>query len=88
MAVPWHSRLVAGFSQRRSGFAHRAVHVGFVVDKITLTQVFLRVLQFSPVSIIPLLLHIHACIIWGIDNGPVSGCSFTPSQQYKIGYSL
>jgi hypothetical protein len=27
--------------------------VGFVVDKVALGQVFLRVLQFSPVSIIP-----------------------------------
>jgi hypothetical protein len=25
----------------------------------------------SPVSIIPPLLHIHSCIIWGMDNGPV-----------------
>jgi hypothetical protein len=33
--------------------------VGFVVDKVALGQVFLRVLQFSPVSIIPPLLHIH-----------------------------
>jgi len=29
-------------------------HVGFVVDKVVLRQVFLRVLRFSPVSIIPL----------------------------------
>jgi hypothetical protein len=30
-----------------------SIHVGFVVDKVVLVQVFLRVLQFSPVSIIP-----------------------------------
>jgi branched-subunit amino acid transport protein len=30
-----------------------------VVDKVALGQVFLRVLQFSPASIIPPLLHIH-----------------------------
>ena len=29
----------------------------FVVDKVTLVQVFLRVLQYSPVSIIALVLH-------------------------------
>jgi hypothetical protein len=33
--------------------------VGFVVDKVALGQVFLRVLQFSPANIIPPLLHIH-----------------------------
>jgi hypothetical protein len=30
--------------------------MGFVVDKVALGQVFLRVLQFSPVNIIPPLL--------------------------------
>jgi branched-subunit amino acid transport protein len=33
--------------------------VGFVVDKVALGQVFLRVLRFSPANIIPPLLHIH-----------------------------
>jgi hypothetical protein len=33
--------------------------VGFVVDKVALGQVFLRVLRFFPVSIIPPLLNIH-----------------------------
>jgi hypothetical protein len=28
-----------------------------------------------PVNIIPPLLHIHSCIIWGLDYGPVSGRS-------------
>jgi hypothetical protein len=40
----------------------------------------------SPVSIIPLIIHIHSCIIWGMDNVSVSGHSatehsLTPSQQ-------
>jgi hypothetical protein len=30
-----------------------SVHVGIVVDEVALGQVFLQVLQFSPVSIIP-----------------------------------
>jgi hypothetical protein len=30
---------------------------GFVVDKVALGQVFPRVLQFSPVNIIPPVLH-------------------------------
>jgi hypothetical protein len=35
------------------------MHVGFVVGKVALGQVFLRVFRFSPASIIPPLLHIH-----------------------------
>jgi hypothetical protein len=30
-----------------------SIHVGLVVDKVALGQVFLRVLRFSPVNIIP-----------------------------------
>jgi hypothetical protein len=39
------------------GFDHRSVHVGFVVDKVALEQVFPRVLRFSPVNFIPPVLH-------------------------------
>jgi hypothetical protein len=42
-----------------------------VVDNVALRQGFLRVLRFSPVNIIPPLLHIHSYIIWGMDKGPV-----------------
>jgi hypothetical protein len=59
VAVPWLKRLAAGLSPRRPGFAPGSIHVGFVVDKVALGQVFLRVLPFSPASIIPPLLHIH-----------------------------
>jgi hypothetical protein len=52
-AVPWLRSLVAGLSPRRPGFAPGSFHVGFVVDKVALGQVFLRVLWFSPVNIIP-----------------------------------
>jgi hypothetical protein len=49
---------------RRPGFAPGSIHVGFVVGKVApekkkkkkkvaLGQVFLRVLRFSPVNIIP-----------------------------------
>jgi hypothetical protein len=34
-----------------------SVHVGFVVDKVTLGQVFLRALRFSPVNFIPPVFH-------------------------------
>jgi hypothetical protein len=39
-AVPQLKRLVAGFPPRRPGFDPRSGHVGFVVDKVTLGQVF------------------------------------------------
>jgi hypothetical protein len=39
-AVPWLRRLVAGLSPRRPGFNPESVHVGFVVDKVALRQVF------------------------------------------------
>jgi hypothetical protein len=51
--------LVAGLSPRRRGFLPGPVHVGFVVDKVALGHFFIRFLRFSPVSIIPPLLHTH-----------------------------
>jgi branched-subunit amino acid transport protein len=54
----WIRRLVCGLSQRKYGLEPRLVCVILVVDKVTLGQVFLRVLRFSPVSI---TLHIHLC---------------------------
>jgi hypothetical protein len=36
---------------RRPGFATGSIDVGFVVDKVALGQVFLRVLRFFPVNI-------------------------------------
>ena len=38
------------------------VDIGFVMNKVQLGQVFLPVLQLSPVSIIPPLLHTHSSI--------------------------
>jgi hypothetical protein len=40
-----------GLSPRRPGFAPGSIRVGFVVDKVALGQVVLRVLRFSPVNI-------------------------------------
>jgi hypothetical protein len=74
MSVPWLRRLVAGPSLRRSEFAPGSINVGFVVDKVALGQVSLRVHQISPVSIIPpclstLVYHLQ------MNNRPVRGCS-------------
>jgi hypothetical protein len=58
-AVPWLRRLAAGLPPRRPGFDPGSVHVGFVVDKVTLGQVSPRVLRFSPVNFIPPVLHYY-----------------------------
>jgi hypothetical protein len=56
-AVPWLRRLDAGLPRRRPGFDPGSVHVGFVVDKVALGQVFPRVLRLSTVNFIPPVLH-------------------------------
>jgi hypothetical protein len=48
VAVPWLRRLVTGLSPHRPGFDPGSVHVGFLVDKVALGQVFPRVLPFPP----------------------------------------
>jgi hypothetical protein len=45
--------------------------VRFVADKVSLGHVLSPSPSVPPVSIIPPLLHIHSCIIWGIDFGPI-----------------
>jgi hypothetical protein len=56
-AAPWLRRLAAGLPPRRPGFDPGSVHVGYVVDKVALGQVFPRELRFSPVNFIPPVLH-------------------------------
>jgi hypothetical protein len=67
---------VAGFSPRRPGIAHSAVHVELTVNKLAMRQVS-RSLRFSSVSIIPQLLHFHSCIKWEMENGPAKGPGLT-----------
>jgi hypothetical protein len=45
-------RPAAGFSRLRPEFNGRPVYVGYVVDRVTLGQIFLRLRRLSPVSII------------------------------------
>ena len=52
-ADPCFRRFVADLSQPSPGFDFRSVRVKSVLSKVWLWQVFLRVLGFSPVSIIP-----------------------------------
>jgi hypothetical protein len=53
VAVIWFRRLFVGLYRRSHGFTPGSIDVGFVVDKVALRLVFLRVLRFSPVNIIP-----------------------------------
>jgi hypothetical protein len=54
-----HVSLVAGLSPRIPRFSTGLVHVGFVVDKVALGQVFLQVFRIFPVNIIPPRLQTH-----------------------------
>jgi hypothetical protein len=42
-----------GVIERRPGIAPGLLHLGFVVDEVALWLIFLRVIRFSPVDIIP-----------------------------------
>jgi hypothetical protein len=55
--VPWLRRLVAGLSPRRLGLDPVSAHVGSVMDKVALRQVFPQVLRF------PLSVSFHRCYI-------------------------
>jgi hypothetical protein len=57
-AVPCLRQLFVGLSPLRLWFESGPVHVGFVVDKVALGQIFLRVLRFFTVSIIRLWISI------------------------------
>jgi hypothetical protein len=58
VAVPQLKRLVAGFPPRRPEFAPEQ-HVGFVVDKAALGQVFSEYFGFSCQSSFHQFLHHH-----------------------------
>jgi len=49
----------AGLSSQRLSFDLGPMHVGFIMDKVALYQVFLQLIRFSPVSTIPPKLQTH-----------------------------
>jgi hypothetical protein len=57
LTVPWFRRLVACLSSWSSYFDCSLDHVRFLMDTVALGEVFVRVRPFSPVSIIPAVLH-------------------------------
>jgi hypothetical protein len=56
-AVPWPRLLAACLPPRRPGFDPGSVHVGFVVDKVALGQVFSEHFSF------PLSVSFHRCSV-------------------------
>jgi hypothetical protein len=56
-AVPWLRWLATGLPPRRPWFDPRSVHVGFVVDKVALGQVFPEYFSFR------LSISFHRCSI-------------------------
>jgi hypothetical protein len=83
LAVPWLRRLVAGLSPWRPEFTPRSIHVGFVVDKVALGQVFLRVLQFSHQYHSTVTLQLPRYGGWTICLlvAAIQRCSLTPSKS-------
>jgi hypothetical protein len=71
--VSYIRRLGAGLLSRSPVLIPVSVRVGFVVDKVALRQFFLRVLRFTPLSIIPSWLSIP--ISWGMNMRKFSGRS-------------
>jgi hypothetical protein len=91
-AVSWLRSLVAGLSSRSPGFALGSILVGFVVDKVTLGQVFLRVFRFSAVSILfhrrlkPYLFYVTSSCRLKPDAKQLSNCSPAPGKaRYRNG---
>ena len=61
--MPWLRRLVAGPSSWRPEFNPSSVHVIFVMDKVAMRQVFLRVLHCSPLYTISSFLQLHYMLL-------------------------
>ena len=49
----WLRRFVAGLSTPRPGYDSSSVCVGFMVDRVPLGQVYVRVLEVPRVTVIP-----------------------------------
>lgn len=67
--VWWLRLLVAGLSPHWPRFSLGLLCVGHVVDKMTLGQIFLWVLKFSPIIIIPPMPHAHSLKFQWYTNG-------------------
>ena len=60
-ALSWLSRLFGGLSPQRPSINLRPLSARFAVDLVAQGLVFLRVLPFFPVRVIPPILRTHLC---------------------------
>jgi len=60
--VPLFRPLYAGLSPWRKRLISSPVRAGFVVNKVALRDFFTRVHSFSPVCVIPAVLHFHSSL--------------------------
>jgi hypothetical protein len=60
--MPWLRQLHVGLSPQRTRFSPSPVHVGFVENEVAMGPFIFPVLQFSPLSIILPVLHIHSSV--------------------------
>jgi len=79
-AVPSLRQSVAGLSPQRLGFDPWSFHARSVVDKVVLAHFFLRILRFSPVSIIPPVLQTFFIYILILTEGQ-TGETWEPSKK-------
>jgi hypothetical protein len=82
--------IVTSFPQRRPGFEPRSDHVGFVVEKVVLGQVFSEYFSFPCQFSFHRLLHTHHRVSSGagtigqtVADVP-SGLSLTPPQETVV----
>jgi hypothetical protein len=85
-AVSRLKMLVTGLSSWRSVFNTRPVHEELVVDIMQMGHVFLQVLLFSGVCIIPPMLHIHSLIHSSTSNAKqeVKQSNYRPGQVQRV----
>jgi hypothetical protein len=84
LAVPYLRELVAGFPPRRPGFEPWSGHVGFLVHKVALGQIFFDYIGFPCQLSFHRLLHIHHPPSSGagtIDQLVADVPSLTPPQE-------
>jgi hypothetical protein len=89
-AVPWLRRLAAVFPPRRPGFQPGSGHIGFVVDKVALGQVFSEYFGFPSQFSFHRLLYTHPHLSSGagavgqiVADAP-SGLGLTPPQEVNV----
>jgi hypothetical protein len=78
--TPSLRRLIAVSLPRIPGFNPTPVPVEFVMDKVALREVSIRVLPFTPVSIAPPLLHTHSSLNRRYTNFAYTHTIITPTK--------